>query len=105
MVGLLPPHAVKIEPVLTDTRSLSVNTDVENNDEFAIRDRPDQVEWYRSYWAAQVQAFEKSGGWVFWTWKCNWIGGYDEWRWCYQAAVAAGAIPEDAGSSGESSPC
>ena len=49
--------------------------------------------------------FEKSGGWVFWTWKCNWIGGKDEWRWCYESAVAAGAIPEDATTASSISPC
>lgn len=93
------------EGIIIGEWSLSVASEVENNDEFGIRDRPDQVDWYRSYWAAQVQAFERSGGWVFWTWKCNWVGGFDEWRWCYQAAVAAGAIPEDAGSAGGISPC
>ncbi|KFH43073.1 Glucan endo-1,6-beta-glucosidase B-like protein [Hapsidospora chrysogenum ATCC 11550] len=86
--------------------SLAVAEDVENNDEFSIRNASqEQIEWYRGWWAAQVQAFERSGGWVFWTWKCNWIGGFDEWRWCYKSAVAAGAIPRDAGSAAEISPC
>ncbi|KAG9254774.1 glycoside hydrolase family 5 protein [Emericellopsis atlantica] len=85
--------------------SIAVADDVEHNDEFSIRDRPDQVDWYRSFFNAQVQTFEKSGGWVFWTWKCNWIGGMDEWRWCYKSAVAAGAIPEDAASAAGNSPC
>jgi hypothetical protein len=86
--------------------SLAVAEDVENNDEFSIRDASqEQIEWYRGWWAAQVQAFERSGGWVFWTWKCDWIGGFDEWRWCYKSAIAAGAIPRDAGSAAEISPC
>lgn len=85
--------------------SISVADDVESNDEFGIRGRTDQVDWYKKFWAAQVQAFEKSAGWVFWTWKCNWIGGFDEWRWCYKSAVAAGAIPKDAGSAGDVHPC
>jgi aryl-phospho-beta-D-glucosidase BglC (GH1 family) len=85
--------------------SLSVADDVQSNDEFEIRNRPDQAAWYRSYWAAQVQAFERSGGWVFWSWKCNWITGFDEWRWCYQSAVRAGVIPKDAGSAASLSPC
>lgn len=93
------------EGIIIGEWSLSVNSDVENGEEFGIRDRPEQTEWYKSWWAAQVQTFEKSGGWVFWTWKCDWIGGFDEWRWCYKSAVAAGAIPEDAGSAGDISPC
>ena len=31
--------------------------------------------------------------------NCNWIGGIDEWRWCYQSAVRAGVIPQDATSA------
>ncbi|KAJ6437124.1 C6 zinc finger domain-containingprotein [Purpureocillium lavendulum] len=91
--------------VIVGEWSISVADDVESNDEFGIRDRPDQVDWYKRFWAAQVQAFEKSAGWVFWTWKCNWINGFDEWRWCYKSAVAAGAIPNDAGSAASISPC
>jgi glucan endo-1,6-beta-glucosidase len=85
--------------------SISVADSVESNDEFGIRDRPEQAEWYRNFWAAQVQAFERSNGWIFWTYKCNWIGGMDEYRWCYESAVAAGAIPEDAASAGSISVC
>ncbi|KAI1777015.1 glycoside hydrolase family 5 protein [Hypoxylon cercidicola] len=85
--------------------SLAVADSVQSSDEFQIANRPDQVEWYRQFWAAQAQAFEKSGGWVFWAWKCNWIGGVDEWRWCYKSAVAAGAIPKDASSAASISPC
>ncbi|KAI0839897.1 glycoside hydrolase family 5 protein [Hypoxylon sp. FL0890] len=91
--------------VIVGEWSLSVADSVESNDEFGIKNRPDQVDWYKKYWASQVQAFEKSGGWVFWSWKCNWIGGIDEWRWCYKSAVAAGAIPKDAGSAASLSPC
>lgn len=91
--------------VIVGEWSLSVADSVQFNDEFQIRNRPDQVAWYRQYWAAQAQTFEKSGGWVFWTWKCNWIGGMDEWRWCYQSAVAAGAIPRDAASAASLHPC
>ncbi|KAI1416660.1 glycoside hydrolase family 5 protein [Hypoxylon sp. FL1857] len=91
--------------VIVGEWSISVADDVESNGEFGIKNRPDQVDWYRKYWAAQVQTFEKSGGWVFWAWKCNWIGGMDEWRWCYKSAVAAGVIPKDAGSAASLSPC
>lgn len=85
--------------------SLSVSSEVRSNEEFAIDGRPDQVEWYRTYWAAQAQTFEQAGGWLFWAWKCNWINGIDEWRWCYKSAVAAGVIPEDATVADSLSPC
>ncbi|KPM38233.1 Glucan endo-1,6-beta-glucosidase B [Neonectria ditissima] len=85
--------------------SLSVNSSVRTSEEFEIHNRPDQIEWYSQYWAAQAQAFERAGGWVFWAWKCNWINGIDEWRWCYKSAVAAGVIPRDAGTANSTSPC
>ncbi|KAI0899156.1 glycoside hydrolase family 5 protein [Annulohypoxylon nitens] len=91
--------------VIVGEWSLSVADSVQSNSEFQIKDRPDQIDWYKKYWAAQVTTFEKSGGWVFWAWKCNWIGGMDEWRWCYKSAVAAGAIPKDAGSAASLNPC
>ncbi|KAI8965105.1 glycoside hydrolase family 5 protein [Daldinia sp. FL1419] len=91
--------------VIVGEWSISVADSVQFNDEFQIDNRPDQADWYKQFWAAQAQTFEKSGGWVFWTWKCNWIGGMDEWRWCYQPAVAAGAIPKDASSASSISPC
>lgn len=81
---------------------MSVADDAEWGDEFTLN-RTDAAAWYRRWWAAQVIAYEKQAGWIFWTWKANWIGGRDEWRWAYQAAVAAGAIPrnpEDAFSMG-----
>ncbi|KAI6084141.1 glycoside hydrolase family 5 protein [Hypoxylon rubiginosum] len=82
--------------------SIAVADAVASSDEFQIGD---QAAWYGKYWAAQAQTFEKSGGWVFWTWKCNWIGGVNDWRWCYQSAVAAGVIPRDAASAASISPC
>ena len=84
--------------------SIAVSEAVENNGDFSIRNGGD-IDWYRSFWAAQVVAFERSGGWVYWTWKCNWIGGYNEWRWCYTSALEAGVIPADAGSAASISPC
>lgn len=85
--------------------SLSVNSSIRTTKEFEIDNRPDQVEWYRAYWAAQAQAFERSGGWIFWTWKCNKINKINEWRWCYKSAIRAGVIPEDARKGNELSPC
>jgi hypothetical protein len=64
-------------------------------------------EWYRVFWQAQAQSYEQTGGWIFWTWKCNWIGGKDEWRWCYESAVDNGIIPSDmsADMAVSQSPC
>ncbi|KAF4996493.1 hypothetical protein FDECE_12409 [Fusarium decemcellulare] len=79
--------------------SLSVNSTLKNTDEFKV---DGQEKWYRSYWAAQVESFEKSDGWFFWSWKCD---GDVDWRWCYKSAVAAGVIPKDAGKAASLSPC
>jgi glucan endo-1,6-beta-glucosidase len=95
------------DDVLVGEWSISVADDVEHSPEFSIDADANNgaVDWYRRFWAAQVTAYERSGGWVFWTWRCNWIGARDEWRWCYQSAVAAGVIPEDAGSAASIGAC
>ncbi|KAI0439424.1 glycoside hydrolase superfamily [Xylaria telfairii] len=85
--------------------SISVADNVQYNAEFDIRDTDANNDWYKKFFAAQVHTFEKSGGWVFWSWKCNWIAGFNEWRWCYKSAVDAGIIPKDAGSVAGQSPC
>ncbi|KAF9771352.1 hypothetical protein IL306_011011 [Fusarium sp. DS 682] len=82
--------------------SLSVNSTLKNTDEFKIAG---QETWYKSYWAAQAESFEKSDGWFFWSWKCDGNLGKKDWRWCYQAAAAAGVIPKDAGKAKSLSPC
>lgn len=53
---------------------------------------PDNVQWtadwapdtnkdfYKKWFAAQVMAYEKQDGWIFWTWKSQ-LGDY---RWSYQ---------------------
>jgi len=48
--------------------------------------------WYTKWWAAQVQAYEKQDGWVFWSWKTS---GLNDYRWDYQLAVQEGVIPKD----------
>lgn len=63
--------------------SLQVADELEQRDDFEVRSGRNN-DFYRRFWAAQVRAFERSRGWVFWTWKCNWINGFDDWRWCYQ---------------------
>lgn len=87
------------DKVVVGEWSLSVNSTLKNTDEFKI---DGQETWYRSYWAAQAQAFERSNGWIFWPWKCD---GTEDWRWCYESAVAAGVIPDDASKADSLSPC
>lgn len=71
-----------------------MTSNAEWGDEFTL-DRDDAASWYRQWYGAQIMAYEKQAGWIFWSWKANWIDGRNEWRWSYQAAVAAGAIPQD----------
>lgn len=90
--------------------SLAISDEYQSEPEFAISgnetDIAAQKEWYQSFWAAQVQNFEQSaGGHIFWTYKCNYVGGIEEWRWCYQYAVAEGVIPDDVSSAVSLSPC
>ncbi|KAI1343151.1 glycoside hydrolase family 5 protein [Xylariaceae sp. FL0016] len=85
--------------------SISVADDVQYSSDLDIKDTDANNAWYTDFWAAQAQAFERSGGWVFWSWKCNYIAGFNEWRWCYKSAVEAGIIPEDASTAASISPC
>ncbi|KAI0415601.1 glycoside hydrolase family 5 protein [Xylaria grammica] len=91
--------------VIVGEFSLSVASDLQNNDEFGIQGHPENIAWYTDYFAAQVSIYETSGGWVFWNWKCNWINEFNDWRWCYKTAVEAGAIPKDASKAASLSPC
>lgn len=64
-------------PTIVGEWSLSVPDNVEWTDEW----NPNTNQGFYSDWfAAQVQAYERSLGWVFWSWKVN-IGDY---RWSYR---------------------
>lgn len=91
-------------PVVVGEWSLSVPDDVQWGGEFDLS-KSDAAAWYQKWWAAQTIAYEKQSGWIFWSWKTNYIGGKNDWRWNYQAAVAAGVIPKDAGSASKINPC
>lgn len=102
--------------------SISVATDLQFDSDFAPESH---VSWYRKWFAAQVIAYEKVEGWVFWSWKADKIGGVNDWRWSYQgictvlfemvgpsdlhivlaAAVTASAIPQNLGDAVNSNPC
>lgn len=77
-------------PVIVGEWSLATN--YPNSNEFDIN-KGDAVSWYRSWFGAQMDSYEKQKGWIFWTWKVNWIGGRNDWRWGYKQAVEAGVIP------------
>ncbi|KAI0870857.1 glycoside hydrolase superfamily [Hypoxylon argillaceum] len=85
--------------------SMSILEAAQYNPEFDIRNTGANDDWYKEFFAAQAQAYERSGGWVFWSWKCNWIEGFNEWRWCYKSAADAGIIPKNAASAAGMSPC
>ncbi|KAL8645854.1 MAG: hypothetical protein Q9226_007112, partial [Calogaya cf. arnoldii] len=91
-------------PTIVGEFSLSVADKLENSDP-AFAPPGDHVDWYRKWFAAQIQAYEKQSGWIFWSWKANFIGGRNDWRWSYQAAVDAGAIPRNLNDAITSNPC
>ncbi|KAH7324264.1 glycoside hydrolase superfamily [Stachybotrys elegans] len=86
-----------------------------------VQDTPDwdpntQQDFYRQWFAAQVQTYEKGLGWLFWTWKVNqgvygWTsedvaahhGG--QYRWSYRDSVAAGVISRNLDEVANSSVC
>ncbi|THC99686.1 hypothetical protein EYZ11_000847 [Aspergillus tanneri] len=76
------------KPTIVGEWSLSVPDDVENSDEWS---KDGQKDFYRRWFAAQVTAYERQQGWVFWTWKSE-LGDY---RWAYKDAIEAEVIPKD----------
>lgn len=75
-------------PTIVGEWSLSVPDDVQWTSEW---DPNTNQDFYKRWFAAQVIAYEKQEGWVFWTWKTE----LSDYRWSYQDAVAAGVIPTD----------
>ena len=65
-------------PTIVGEFSLSPRTDLQDNGDFA----PTQANaaWYTKWFEAQVQAYEKQDGWIFWSWKAE----LDDWRWSYK---------------------
>ena len=78
-------------PVIVGEWSLAVESSVEWAAEWDPTKEENKA-FYTQWWAAQVQAYEKELGWVFWSWKTQ-LGG--DWRWGYRAAVEAGVVPKD----------
>ena len=88
-------------PIIIGEWSLAANTDVENTPEWAPQNQANKA-FYTQWWAAQVQAYERPLGWVFWSWKSQ-LGS--DWRWCYRCAVEAGVIPKDPSQAAGLSKC
>ena len=85
------PSTTNNKPLIIGEWSLAIKQDNQWSDEFSPLKQENHA-WYQQWWAAQVQAYEKEQGWVFWTWKTELV---DDWRWSYQGAVEAGIIPKE----------
>lgn len=70
--------------------SLSPLIAAENSTDFEVASGKNS-EFYTQWFNAQVQSFEKTLGWVFWSWKTEMVGDF---RWDYQRGVEAGIIPK-----------
>lgn len=64
-------------PTIVGEWSLSVPDDVASTPDW---DMDTNKDFYKKWFAAQITAYEKQRGWVFWTWKTQ-LGGY---RWSYK---------------------
>lgn len=80
------------DPKLVGEFSLAINGAYEGNSDFSPANYKD---WYSRYFSAQIQQYEKTLGWIFWSWKVEFSSGGD-YRWDYQAAMSAGVIPNTA---------
>jgi len=85
-------------PVVVGEWSLSVADDAQDSDEF---NKDTNSAWYGQWFSAQIQAYEKVNGWIFWSWKTE-LGDY---RWGYQDAVTAGVIPTDLNTAASATVC
>ncbi|KAF3010966.1 hypothetical protein E8E13_010476 [Curvularia kusanoi] len=95
------PSDTDNKPLVIGEWSLAIKQEAEWSDEFSPI-KEENHEWYRQWWAAQVRAYEKQKGWVFWSWKAE-LGG--DWRWSYQGAVEAGIVPKEFGRVAELARC
>jgi aryl-phospho-beta-D-glucosidase BglC (GH1 family) len=89
------------KPLVVGEWSLAVDSSVEWNADWDPTKEENKA-FYKQWWAAQVQAYEKELGWTFWSWKTQ-LGG--DWRWSYSAAVEAGVIPTDVGQAAGLAQC
>jgi glucan endo-1,6-beta-glucosidase len=64
-------------PNIVGEWSLSVADNLQDTADF---DKTAQLAFYKQWWAAQVMAYEKQSGWIFWSWKTT----LDDYRWSYK---------------------
>ncbi|KAF2140295.1 glycoside hydrolase family 5 protein [Aplosporella prunicola CBS 121167] len=70
-----------------------------------LRPETNYKSFYQSYFAAQQWQYEKTNGWVFWTWKTdqrdlgNWL------QWSYSGAVENGLISTNLNAQLAANPC
>jgi len=65
-------------PTIVGEFSLGPKTELQDNSDFAANDA--NKAWYTQWFEAQVQAYEKQEGWVFWSWRAD----LNDWRWSYK---------------------
>ena len=68
-------------PTIVGEFSLSPATDLQDNNDFSATSA--HVAFYKQWFEAQVQAYEKQMGWIFWSWRTD----LDDWRWSYKGIV------------------
>lgn len=87
-------------PTIVGEFSLSIN----DNYQFTSAFWPiaSNLAFYQNWFNAQVRAYEKQDGWIFWSWKTS---GLNDPRWDYQMAVAANIIPKNLSSIYNTNPC
>lgn len=62
--------------------------------------------FFESYFAAQMHMYERTSGWVYWSWKVLANADFvDALQWGYQNAVVAGIVDADLGAMLAKSPC
>lgn len=59
------PSSDDNKPLIIGEWSLAIKQEKEWSDEFNPT-KEENHEWYRQWWAAQVSAYEKEKGWIFW---------------------------------------
>ncbi|KAF4303788.1 putative endo-beta- - protein [Botryosphaeria dothidea] len=60
-------------------------------------------DFFKQYFAAQQQQYEKTLGWIYWSWKTEHFSDYLQWS--YKDAVEQGIIDKDLNAMLRNSPC
>ncbi|KAK8049067.1 glycoside hydrolase family 5 protein [Apiospora phragmitis] len=71
-------------PKVVGEFSLTVKASIENNSDFDPH-QSQNYPFYQQWWGAQQRLYEKTNGWIFWTWKTQ----LNNPRWDYQLAISS----------------